>query len=139
MARRIFQIIPCEEVAVLAPSATVYTAAATMKERRQCVVLVMTAGDLNGILTEQDIVRRLVAERRDCDTVTVGEIMTCHPDTINQDALALNGLQMMEDGNYRHLPVIHKGRVVSMISRLDFLGEEKAELETQRRLQERLW
>ena len=64
--------------------------------------------------------------------------MTGNPDTITPDDLALTGLQMMEDGCYRHLPVIENGRVIGLISRVDFPGEEKTELETERHCWERL-
>jgi len=138
MPRRIFEAMSATEAVILPPSATVHAAAVAMKERRQCVVLAMTADRLEGILTEQDVVRRVVAERRDAEHVTVAEVMTRHPDTIPASDLALTGLQMMEDGGYRHLPVIHDGRVVGLISRVDFAGAEKTELEAERRCWERL-
>lgn len=138
MPRRIFEVMPSTEVAILPPSATVHVAAVAMKERRQCVVLAMTADRLDGILTEQDVVRRVVAERQDPERVTVAEVMTPHPDSISATDLALMGLQMMEDGGYRHLPVIHDGRVVGLISRVDFAGAERTELEAERRCWERL-
>lgn len=138
MPRRVFEVMPGTDVVVLPPSATVHAAAVAMAERRQCVVLAMTAERLEGILTEQDVVRRVVAERRDPERVTVAEVMTAHPDTIPAADLALTGLQMMEDGGYRHLPVVHDGRVIGLISRVDFAGAEKTELEAERRCWERL-
>ncbi len=45
---------------------------------------------------------------------------------------------MMEDGGYRHLPVIDNGRVIGLISRVDFFGGEKTELETERHYWETL-
>jgi signal-transduction protein with cAMP-binding, CBS, and nucleotidyltransferase domain len=138
MPRRIRQIMLSDEVATLPPSASVYAAAAVMKRQRQCVVLVMTEERLEGILTEQDVVRRVVAEQRDPSMVTLGNVMTINPDTIAAGDLALTGLQMMEDGCYRHLPVVENGRVIGLISRVDFLGEEKTELETERHCWERL-
>ena len=137
MPRRIHEIIPRDEVVILPPSTTVKAAAAAMKEHRQCVVLVMTGGRLDGILTEQDVVRR-VAAGRDPNTVTLAEVMTPHPDTIASADLALKGLQMMEDGCYRHLPVLDNGHVIGLISRVDFLGAEKTELEAERHYWETL-
>lgn len=98
MPRRIFEVMPAIEVVILPPSATVHAAAVAMKERRQCVLLAMTADRLHGILTEQDVVRRVVADRREPERVSVAEVMTAHPDTIPATALALTGLQMMEGG-----------------------------------------
>ena len=76
MTRRICDVMHDTEVVILPPSATVHAAAAAMTARQQCVVLVMTAERLQGIFTEQDIVRRVVAERRDPDKVTLVEVMT---------------------------------------------------------------
>jgi len=132
MIRTICDVMHDSEVVILPPSATVHAAAAAMATQHQCAVLVMTAERLQGIFTEQDIVRRVVAERRDPDKVTLVEVMTPHPDTISSADQALRGLQMMEDGCYRHLPVIDHGRLVGLISRTDFLGEEKTELESER-------
>ena len=138
MPRRICQVMPRDEVATLPPSASVYAAAVAMRRQRQCVVLVMTGECLEGILTEQDVIRRVVAEQRDPSMVTLANVMTINPDTITAGDLALTGLQMMEDGCYRHLPVVENGRVIGLISRVDFLGEEKTELETERHCWERL-
>ena len=132
MTRTICDVMHDSEVVILPPSATVHAAAAAMATQHQCAVLVMTAGRLQGIFTEQDIVRRVVAERRDPDKVTLVEVMTPRPDTISSADQALRGLQMMEDGCYRHLPVTDHGRLVGLISRTDFLGEEKTELESER-------
>jgi CBS domain-containing protein len=98
----------------------------------------MTGEHLEGILTEQDVVRRVVADQRNPGTVALADVMTINPDTITPDDLALTGLQMMEDGCYRHLPVIEKGRVVGLISRADFPGEDRTELEAERHCWERL-
>ena len=138
MLRRIRQFMHRDDIATLPPSASVYAAAAVMKHQRQGVVLVMTDECLEGILTEQDVVRRVVAEQRDPSTVTLADVMTTNPDTITAGDLALTGLQMMEDGCYRHLPVIEDGRVIGLISRVDFPGEEKTELEAERHCWERL-
>jgi hypothetical protein len=45
---------------------------------------------------------------------------------------------MMEDGGYRHLPVTDKGQIVGIVSRRDFFGEEKAEIEKERRIWENI-
>jgi CBS domain-containing protein len=58
--------------------------------------------------------------------------MTPHPDTIGPDEMAITGLRMMEDGGYRHLPVVSGNRIIGIISRTDYPGEEKVELEMER-------
>jgi len=138
MPRHIREIMQRDDIAILPPSASVHAAAAMMKRQHQCAVLVMTEDRLEGILTEQDMVRRVVAEHRNPKAVTLADVMTTDPDTIAPSDLALTGLQMMEDGCYRHLPVVEDGRVVGMVSRADFPGEEKTELEAERHCWERI-
>jgi CBS domain-containing protein len=87
---------------------------------------------IQDFITEQDVVRRVVAERLDPDSVTISEVMTRRPDMIGLEESAMKGLQMMENGGYRHLPVVSGNRIVGLISRLDYLGEEKSELERER-------
>jgi CBS domain-containing protein len=65
-------------------------------------------------------------------TTALSKIMTANPDTIEFDELAIKGLRMMEDGGYRHLPVTRGGRIIGIVSRSDFPGDEKAELEIER-------
>ena len=52
------------------------------------------------------------------------------------ETTALRALQMMDDGGYRHLPVLDRGQVVGVVSRRDFFGEEKARLDRERHLWE---
>jgi len=58
--------------------------------------------------------------------------MTAAPDTVGPDDLAIKALRMMEDGGYRHLPVVMGRRVLGIVSRSDFPGDEKVELEVER-------
>jgi CBS-domain-containing membrane protein len=44
----------------------------------------------------------------------------------------------MQDGGYRHLPVIDGERLVGIVSRRDFGGEEKARLDAETKLWERV-
>jgi CBS domain-containing protein len=132
MLRKIQDVMKDAELAELPPAATVQVAARLMTAVKQCAVLVISGGDLVGIVTEQDIVRRVVAAGNDPALTTLFQVMTAHPDTIGPNELAITGLRMMEDGGYRHLPVVSRGRILGLISRVDYVGEEKTEIETER-------
>jgi CBS domain-containing protein len=103
-----------------------------MLRTKQCATLIVSRGQLEGIMTEQDIVRRVVAMGQNPATTILSEVMTTEPDTIGPDELAIKGLRMMEDGGYRHLPVVRGGRILGIVSRSDFPGDEKAELDVER-------
>ena len=132
MLRKIKDIMRDQEAAELPPTATVQRAARLMLRTKQCATLVVFRDHLEGIVTEQDIVRRVVAMGLDPASAVMSQVMTANPDTIGPDELAIKGLRMMEDGGYRHLPVVRGGRVLGIVSRSDFPGDEKVELEVER-------
>jgi CBS domain-containing protein len=132
MLRKIRDIMRDAEIAELPPTSTVQTAARLMLRTKQCATLIVSDGQLAGIVTEQDVVRRVVALGLDPVTTILSEIMTANPDAIGFDNLAIKGLRMMEDGGYRHLPVVRGGRILGIVSRSDFPGDDKAELEIER-------
>jgi len=136
MLRRIRDVLQSPVTVQLPPTATVLAAARLMAAKKQCAALVLSKQGLEGISTEQDAVRRIIAAGHHPAHTKLCDVMTEDPDTIGPDEPAIKGLQMMEDGGYRHLPVIHDGRVLGVISRSDYLGEERAELETERHLWE---
>ncbi len=118
-------------------SATVREAARLMAARNVGSVLVTAReGQLEGILTERDILCRIVAPGRDPDGTRLQEVMTKNPDTIGPDEPAIEALRRMRDGGYRHLPVVDGGRLVGIVSRRDFWGDEKTRLEDETRLWE---
>jgi len=104
-------------------------AARLMKHRKVGSVLVMDGDTLDGIFTERDMVYRVIADGLDPDMTPLSQVMTGDPDTIDARATALDALRMMNEHGYRHLPVLDEGRVVGIVSRRDFYGEEKAEEE----------
>lgn len=101
----------------ISPHATVFSAAVLMNERKIGSVLVMDKGRLVGILTERDILRRIVADQRDANHTLVGEVMTAdlvcaRPDTDLEDAKSV-----MKHRRIRHLPVLGPDdEVVGLIS-----------------------
>lgn len=131
MVRRLIpDVVQNQDLLKLPGSATVREAARRMKSRRVGAVLVIDADDrLAGIFTERDMVNRVVAESRDPDTTALSEVMTRRPSTIGPDASAIEALRIMNDGGFRHLPIVKNGRLVGIVSRRDFFGVEKARLE----------
>ena len=122
----------------LPAAAGVRAAARLMRDRNVGSVLIIEDGRLEGIFTERDMVHRVVAEGRDPDGTALGEVMTRDPDTVPPDTTALDALRRMQDGGYRHLPVVEAGQVVAVVSRRDFLGGEKARLDDETAMWERI-
>lgn len=114
---------------VTAPDTTVLDAAEQMNSRGTGSVLVMEDGALVGIFTERDLMRRVVAVRRDAGTTALRDVMTtalvtCTPDATTSDCGAL-----MSERRIRHLPVIDGKQVLGVITTGDLLAHELREKE----------
>ena len=139
MSRRIIpDVIREQKVACVKEEATVGEVAKLMRKHNVGAVPIVEDGDLKGILTVNDMTYRVIAEGRDPDKTLVREVMTPDPDTVSSNTTAIDALRLMQDGGYRHLPVIEDGRVMGLVSRRDFFGVEKARLDDETSLWERI-
>jgi len=103
------------EAVVVSRDATVADAARSMLGDG-CAVIVED-GTLVGILTERDVLTRVVAKGRDPREVRVGEVMTEGPERLHPDDTFGFALHKMSVGSYRHLPVVaDDGRLVGMLT-----------------------
>lgn len=121
----------------LSATASVREAARRMAKRNVRSVLVASRGKLEGIFTGTDLIR-VVAGGIDLDRTPLAEVMTPNPETIAPDAPAIEGLRRMQEGRVRHLPVVEKGKLVGIVSRRDFHGQEIDEVEREEDLWERV-
>ncbi|MFQ5580012.1 MAG: cyclic nucleotide-binding/CBS domain-containing protein [Nitrospiria bacterium] len=84
-------------------------------------LLVERDGDYIGIITEVDILRKVVAKRREPSTVSAEEIMAAPLITVEADQSLVDVNALMEKERIRHLGVCRYGKVVGMISVRDLL------------------
>jgi CBS domain-containing protein len=121
---------------VMATHETVQHACQSMWRRRVGAVLVTDdRHQLRGIFTGRDAVHAL-AQGKDPSHTTLADAMTTNPDTIAPDRTAIEALRKMADGGYRHLPIVHDGKVLGIVSRGDFKGLELDRLEDEAHLWE---
>jgi CBS domain-containing protein len=93
------------------------------------IVVIDADGKLEGIVTERDIIRRVVGKKLDPTNTTLAKVMTKNPDTLSPTDTALKAVKMMRDRGYRHLPVVDDGQVVGMVSIRDLYAAVMTELE----------
>ena len=92
-----------------------------MNEKKFGCILVARNGELQGILTERDIVFRLMSRGKDLSKIPVSEAMTPHPETLaEEDSLAF-AVNKMSVGGFRHIPILREGKPVGVISVRDVL------------------
>lgn len=137
--RKMSDIVRHQDPLTLPPEATVKEACRCMRDRRVGAVLV-TADDhrLIGIFTGRDAVHRVLAEGRSAARTQLSAVMTRNPTTMPPGKTAIEALRLMEDGRYRHLPIVDDGEVVGIVSRFDFSGLELDRLDEETGLWERI-
>ena len=69
-----------------------------------------------GIVTERDLMTKVLASGRDAQTTFVGDIMTPAPYTVAIDITVEAAMRVMTEKRIRHLPVVDKGCLIGIIS-----------------------
>jgi len=140
MHRNVGELLSNRRVVALPGDASVRQAAAHMKASHVASVMVTDASDdhLEGIFTERDLTDRVVAGGLDPDRTRLADVMTPCPITVDLDTSVRDALRQMHGNSLRHLPIVHAGKVVGVVSMRDFMGEELAVLDREKELMESL-
>ena len=126
-----------DDVLTLEPAATLETAMGILAQRR-IGAIVITGADrrIVGILSERDIMNRVVAVGRTPGTTAVSEVMTANPRAVAADESIEECLFIMREFGFRHLPIVDgkDGKdLKGLVSLRDVLMHQAAELERQAR------
>lgn len=128
-----------QEVGVISvkPTDSISEAAQLLSKHRIGTVVVSADGEsLDGILSERDIVRELGNRGAGCLNDQVKALMTANITTCKPSDTALQVLEVMTEGRFRHVPVMEDGKMIGLVSigdavkaRLAQLAMEKESLE----------
>ncbi|HEX3203268.1 MAG TPA: CBS domain-containing protein [Nitrospiraceae bacterium] len=110
-----------KELKTIRHDAPIKEAAQRMKNERIGSLLVEKAGDVVGIVTDTDVVRRGVADGSDLTKIQVHTIMTSPVATIESNRTMQDAHDMMGDLSVRHLGVTEKSKLVGLVSVRDLL------------------
>ncbi len=123
---QVHTIIQDREVFHATPRETVTQVARRMAERNVGAILVTEEGNLRGIFSERDLMRRVVLGGRDPATTPVAEVMSTDVVTIDDHATLEDAMARMHDHACRHLPVLRGGQLVGFLSMRDLMDYELA-------------
>ena len=104
---------------ILATTRTVTEAARRMRDEDIGVVLVQADAAVCGVLTDRDIVVRMIAEERDTNGTTLGEICSEEPLTATPDEDVDAVVARMRERGIRRIPVVDGDQAVGILSMAD--------------------
>lgn len=113
---------------VVAPDATLEECAKIMADKRVGTLIIKDGDKLAGVLSERDIVRKVIARANDfvskgrnTTNLKAEEIMVTDVITIDPNKDIFDALVMMKDFDIRHLPVVHKNQLAGLLTLKDIL------------------
>ena len=100
-----------------------YVVADMVKMNFGSVIVTDQTDKVIGILTERDIMKRVVNENRDPHTTTVEEIMTENPRVANEDDEIHDWLRIMSNERFRRVPIVDEdNKPISIMTQGDFVS-----------------
>ena len=124
--RTLSQAMPQRHLVSLAPEASVFEAACVMT-RANCgsVLIIASSNELLGILTERDLMKRVMAKGLDPARTPISKVMTPHPRCVPPEMRVADAVLIMIERGFRHLPVVtDAGKLLGVFSARDALPRE---------------
>ncbi len=116
------------------PGATIFQAVEKMSLHHIGALLVEVGGPLVGIISERDIMTRVILAKRDPATTLVKEVMTRDVLCVEPSTRAREAMALMTEHRCRHLPLVAGGRVVGIIAIGDLVRWASREQEFELRM-----
>ena len=124
---RIYDLINNQDTYRAEGTQTVFEVVQAMVARNIGAVPVLRDGQLVGIFSERDLMKRVVAEARDPRTTRLEEVMTEDPLAVCPTETPANCMLLMRHHGFRHLPICDGKRLLGVISLRDLLLHDLTE------------
>ena len=124
------------EVVTLDENVSVKKAAEIMAQEGVSAIITTSEGKAKGILTERDILKRVVAEDKNPKKTKFADVMSSPLETIPPNTNLEEAAHIMFEKKLKYLPVIHENRLVGLISLQDICKLQPEVLKMLRQLTE---
>lgn len=113
--------IMTRNVLTVVPEMKVMDVAKLMADKEVGSVVVCKKNEVVGILTEQDLARKVLAKGINPETTTIQAVMTEKPHTVAPQKEIYNAMVEMGDRKIKHLPVVQEGKLQGIVSFKDII------------------
>lgn len=110
-----------KDVATARPDALVVWAARVMAERKISCLIVVDGTDVAGILTETDVLRRVIRNGKNFYQTNLKQIMSCPVETVSTHLSILAASEIMGRKHIKRLPVLQESKLVGVITQTDLV------------------
>jgi len=117
--KKVIEIMKKDPLDTIDSKLTVAAAAIIMRQRSRAILIVVEGGKPIGIVTETDMVKRVIAENLAPAEIKVRDIMSTPLITIDGGSTILDASKAMQKNRVRGLPVINNNRIVGMFTVTD--------------------
>lgn len=118
---RPLSVLMATTLATIPSEASLLAAAQLMSQRRIGSLLTSEAGEIVGIVTERDLVRKALAANRDAGSTHVGAVMSSPLLSIDINRTIRDASKAMAEQEVRHLTVTENGKIVGVLSIRDLV------------------
>jgi CBS domain-containing protein len=100
----------------VSPEACVYEAIEIMADKHAGALMVISEGNLVGVVSERDYARKVILQGKSSKETPVKEIMTSPAIFVTPDHTVEDSLRIMTEKHIRHLPVVENGVILGVVS-----------------------
>jgi CBS domain-containing protein len=122
--------IMVRNVITMKMDATAHAAAKTMNKNRIGCLVIIHKGKIVGILTERDLLERVLEKCRDPRETLVSEIMTSHVIVGKPDMELVEATRLMFESKVKKLPITRGNRLVGLVTLTDIARATSVDNET---------
>jgi PAS domain S-box-containing protein len=110
-----------KEVATISSEEIVISAAKIMSDRKISCLVIMDSGNVAGIVTETDVLRKVGNKSKNLYLTKLGQIMSSPVESVNSDVSVLEASKTMSRKHIKRLPVMEGSKLVGIVTQTDLV------------------